>query len=122
MSNNALKESALAKLEKLGLTKEEVLSLVDEGEETIVMEDGESMSESKSWQQIVMEEHVKYYNKRYNTDYNFDEYYEGVTNGKLDVHYKWKELLGLVKKDDIKPNDNANLEKFKKFGNEESGA
>tara|TARA_B100001769_G_C21775852_1_gene423708 strand:+ start:206 stop:574 length:369 start_codon:yes stop_codon:yes gene_type:complete len=122
MSNNALKESALAKLEKLGLTKEEVLSLVDEGEETIVMEDGESMSESKSWQQIVMEEHVKYYNKRYNTDYNFDEYYEGVTNGKLDVHYKWKELLGLVKKDEIKPNDNANLEKFKKFGNEESGA
>ena len=122
MSNNALKESALAKLEKLGLTKEEVLSLVDEGEETIVMEDGESMSESKSWQQIVMEEHVKYYNKRYNTDYNFDEYYEGVTNGKLDVHYKWKELLGLVKKDDIKPNDNANLEKFKKFGNEEPGA
>ncbi len=122
MSNNALKESALAKLEKLGLTKEEVLSLVDEGEETIVMEDGESMSESKSWQQIVMEEHVKYYNKRYNTDYNFDEYYEGVTNGKLDVHYKWKELLGLVKKDEIKPNDNANLEKFKKFGNEEPGA
>tara|TARA_B100001778_G_scaffold91533_1_gene74693 strand:+ start:206 stop:574 length:369 start_codon:yes stop_codon:yes gene_type:complete len=122
MSNNALKESALAKLEKLGLTKEEVLSLVDEGEETIVMEDGESMSGSKSWQQIVMEEHVKYYNKRYNTDYNFNEYYEGVTNGKLDVHYKWKELLGLVKKDEIKPNDNANLEKFKKFGNEESGA
>ena len=123
MNNNILKESALAKLEKLGLTKEEVLSLVeDENEETIVMEDGESMSESKSWQQIVMEEHVKYYNNRYDTDYNFDEYYEGVTTGKLDVHYKWKEMLGLVEKDEIKPNDNAKLEKFKKFGNEESGA
>jgi hypothetical protein len=30
--------------------------------------------------------------------------------------------LGLVEKDEIKPNDNAKLQKFKKFGNEESGA
>ena len=48
MNNNILKESALAKLEKLGLTKEEVLSLVDDGEETIVTEDEESSNESKS--------------------------------------------------------------------------
>ena len=60
MSNNILKDSALAKLEKLGLTKEEVLSLIDDGEETIVAEDGESdgSGESKSWQQLVMEEHL----------------------------------------------------------------
>jgi len=39
MANSILKESALAKLEKLGLSKEEVLSLIDDGEETIIAED-----------------------------------------------------------------------------------
>ena len=66
MSNSILKKSALAKLEKLGLSKEEVLSLFDEEEETIVVENGkpESSGESKSWQQLVMEEHLGYYNER----------------------------------------------------------
>ena len=109
MSNSVLKESALAKLEKLGLTKEEVLSLVDDGEETIVAEDGETSGESKSWQQLVMEEHDGYYNKRYNTDYSFDEYYEGVTTGKIEVHYKWKEMLGLEPQTQIPPNLCAEL-------------
>ena len=36
MTNSILKKSALAKLEKLGLSQEEVLSLIDDGEETIV--------------------------------------------------------------------------------------
>ena len=117
MSNSILKESALAKLEKLGLTKEEVLSLVDDGEETIVAEDGDTSGESKSWQQLVMEEHLIYYNKRYNTNHTFDEYYEGVTSDKIEVHYKWKEMLGLEKMKKIKPNENVNIDKFKKFGN-----
>ena len=117
MTNSILKESALAKLEKLGLTKEEVLSLVDDGEETIVTEDGEPSGESKSWQQIVMEEHLIYYNKRYNTNHTFDEYYEGVTSDKIEVHYKWKEMLGLEEMKKSKPNENVNIDKFKKFGN-----
>ena len=116
MSNSILKESALAKLEKLGLTKEAVLSLVDDGEETIVAEDGDS-GESKSWQQLVMEEHLIYYNKRYHTNHTFDEYYEGVTSDKIEVHYKWKEMLGLEEMKKSKPNENVNIDKFKKFGN-----
>ena len=48
MDNNVLRKSALEKLEKLGLTKEEVLSLIDDGEETIVAEDGESESSGES--------------------------------------------------------------------------
>ena len=118
MTNNVLKESALAKLEKLGLSKEEVLSLIDDGEETIVAEDGESSGdESKSWQQLVMEEHVGYYNKRYNTNLTFDEYYEGVVNEKIEVHYNWKQMLGLEEPAVIPVDPDAKIEKFKKNGN-----
>ena len=66
-----------------------------------------------------MEEHVGYYNKRYNTDYSFDEYYEGVTTGKIEVHYKWKEMLGLEPQTQIPPNPDFKSDKFKKHGNEE---
>ena len=117
MTNSILKESALAKLEKLGLTKEEVLSLVDDGEENIVAEDGDTSGESKSWQQLVMEEHLIYYNKRYNTNHTFDEYYEGVTSDNIEVHYKWKEMLGLEEMKKVKPSENVKIDKFKKFGN-----
>tara|TARA_R110002126_G_scaffold64509_3_gene165127 strand:- start:895 stop:1254 length:360 start_codon:yes stop_codon:yes gene_type:complete len=119
MTNSILKKSALAKLEKLGLSQEEVLSLIDDGEETIVAEDGESddTSESKSWQQLVMEEHLGYYNKRYNTDYNFDEYYDGVVNGEIEVHYNWKQMLGLEEQTPFPVDPNVNSEKFKKHGN-----
>ena len=121
MTNSILKKSALEKLEKLGLSKEEVLSLIDDGEETIVAEDGESddTSESKSWQQLVMEEHLGYYNKRYNTDYNFDEYYDGVVNGEIEVHYNWKQMLGLEEQTPFPVDPNVNSEKFKKHGNQE---
>ena len=96
MSNNILKASALEKLEKLGLTKDEVLALVDDGEETVAIEDGSpEKEERKSWQHIFMEEHRGYYNKRYGTNYTFQEYYDGVVNETIKVHYKWKELLGL---------------------------
>ena len=101
MTNSALKESALEKLEKLGLTKEEVLSLIDDGEATSVMEDGEPEegTERKSWQHIFLEEHLGYYNTRYGTNYEFDEYYDGIVNERFDVHFKWKQLLGLEKAD-----------------------
>ena len=119
MTNNILKDSALAKLEKLGLSKEEVLSLIDEGEDTIVAEDGESddTHESKSWQQLVMEEHLGYYNVRYKTNYNFDDYYEGVTSGEIKVHYNWKQMLGLEEQTPFPVDPNVNTEKFKKHGN-----
>ena len=116
--NNA-KKSAIEKLAKMGLTEEEVLSLfVEDKEETIVVEDGD-YEESKSWQQIVMEEHVGYYNNRYNVNLTFDEYYEGVTSGKLEVHYNWKQLLGLEKQTDIPidPDKGVKTEKFKNHGN-----
>lgn len=121
MTNSILKKSALEKLEKLGLSQEEVLSLIDDGEETIVAEDGESddTSESKSWQQLVMEEHLGYYNKRYDTDYNFDEYYDGVVNGEIEVHYNWKQMLGLEEQTPFPVDPNVNSEKFKKHGNQE---
>ena len=121
MTNSILKKSALEKLEKLGLSKEEVLSLIDDGEETIVAEDGESneTSESKSWQQLVMEEHLGYYNKRYDTDYNFEDYYDGVVNGEIEVHYNWKQMLGLEEQTPVPVDPNVNTEKFKKHGNQE---
>ena len=119
---NDAKKSAIAKLAKMGLTEEEVLSLfVDDEEETIVEENGDSSEyeESKSWQQIVMEEHVGYYNKRYNINLTFHEYYEGVTSGKIKVHYKWKEMLGLEEQKPIPidPSKNININKFKNHGN-----
>ena len=113
------KKSAIEKLAKMGLTEEEVLSLfVEDKEETIVVEDGDN-EESKSWQQIVMEEHVGYYNKRYNVNLTFDEYYEGVTSGKLEVHYNWKQMLGLEEQTPfpIDPSKDIKTEKFKKNGN-----
>ena len=114
-----VKKSAIAKLAKMGLTEEEVLSLFDDGEEeTIVEEDGESSEgESKSWQQLVMEEHVGYYNKRYGTSLTFDEYYEGVTTGKIEVHYNWKQMLGLEEQPTIPLSSEVNTEKFKNHGN-----
>jgi hypothetical protein len=121
---NNVKKSAIEKLAKMGLTEEEVLSLFDEDEAeetTIVAEDGEPASDSsggsKSWQQLVMEEHVGYYNIRYDTNLTFDEYYEGVTNGELEVHYNWKQLLGLEEQAPVPVSENVNEEKFKKHGN-----
>ena len=114
------KKSAIEKLAKMGLTEEEVLSLfVEDKEETIVVEDGDNNEESKSWQQIVMEEHVGYYNKRYNVNLTFHEYYESVTSGKIKVHYKWKEMLGLEEQKPIPidPSKNINIKKFKNHGN-----
>ena len=64
-----------------------------------------------------MEEHLGYYNKRYNTNYDFDEYYEGIVNGDIEVHYKWKEMLGLEEQTQFPVNPNYNAEKFKKNGN-----
>ena len=115
---NDAKKSAIAKLAKMGLTEEEVLSLFEDEEETIVAEDGESSGgENKSWQQLVMEEHVGYYNKRYNTNLTFDEYYEGVVNEKIEVHYNWKQMLGLEEPAVIPVDPDVKTEKFIKNGN-----
>ncbi len=118
------KKSAIAKLAKMGLTEEEVLSLfVDNEEVTVTVEeetdDLSDYEESKSWQQLVMEEHVGYYNKRYNVNLTFDEYYEGVTSGKIEVHYNWKEMLGLEEQTPFPadPSKDIKTEKFKKNGN-----
>ena len=93
MTINPAKKSALDKLEKLGLTQEEALSLFDEE-----VEKPTEPTERKSWQQLVMEEHLGYYNERYGTSYSFEEYYDNVVNERIDIHYDWKQLLGM--KDD----------------------
>ena len=50
----------------------------------------------KSWQQLVMEEQMEYYNENHNTNYNFEEYYDAVVNRKIEVHYDWQQLLGMT--------------------------
>ena len=50
----------------------------------------------KSWQQLVMEEHMEYYNENHNTNYTFEEYYDAVVNKKIEVHYDWQQLLGMT--------------------------
>jgi predicted HAD superfamily Cof-like phosphohydrolase len=52
-------------------------------------------NDRKTWQQLVMEEHMNYYNKKHETSYSFEDYYSDVVNEKIDVHYDWKQLLGM---------------------------
>ena len=61
-----------------------------------VMYEDEDETESKSWQQLVMEEHMEYYNENHNTNYTFKEYYDAVVNRKIEVHYDWQQLLGMT--------------------------
>ena len=55
----------------------------------------EKPTEQKSWQQLVMEEHMVEYNKEHETFYSFERYYDDVVNEKITVHYDWKQLLGM---------------------------
>ena len=38
---------------------------------------------------------MNYYNKKHETSYSFEDYYSNVVNEKIDVHYDWKQLLGM---------------------------
>ena len=51
--------------------------------------------ERKSWQQLVMEEHMEELNKEHKTYYSFERYYDDVVNERIKVHYDWKKLLGM---------------------------
>ena len=55
----------------------------------------EKPTEQKSWQQLVMEEHMVEYNKEHETSYSFERYYDDVVNERIKVHYDWKQLLGM---------------------------
>ena len=92
MTNKTLRESALNKLKALGLSKEEVLSLLNDNTE----EDDTNPVDRKTWQQLVMEEHMEYYNETHKTSYTFEEYYDAVVNKQIDVHYDWQKLLGIM--------------------------
>ena len=92
MTNKTVRESALNKLKALGLSKEEVLSLLNDNTEA---EDTNPV-DRKTWQQLVMEEHMGYYNEKHETSYTFEEYYDAVVNEKIDVHYDWQQLLGMT--------------------------
>ena len=92
MTNKTVRESALNKLKALGLSKEEVLSLLNDNTEA---EDTNPV-DRKTWQQLVMEEHMGYYNENHETSYTFEEYYDAVVNKKIDVHYDWQQLLGMT--------------------------
>ena len=61
-----------------------------------VMYEDEDETKSKTWQQLVMEEHMEYYNENHNTNYTFEEYYDAVVNKKIEVHYDWQQLLGMT--------------------------
>ena len=91
MTNKTVRESALNKLKALGLSKEEVLSLLNDNTEA---EDTNPV-DRKTWQQLVMEEQMGYYNERYGTSFTFEEYYDAVVNEKIKVHYDWQQLLGM---------------------------
>ena len=56
----------------------------------------ENETKSKTWQQLVMEEHMEYYNEEHGTSYTFEKYYDDVVNEKIKVHYDWKALLGIM--------------------------
>ena len=92
MTNKTLRESALDKLKSLGLSREEVLSLLTDDPEA----KDTNPVDRKTWQQLVMEEHMGYYNETHGTSYTFEEYYDDVVNKKIDVHYDWKALLGIM--------------------------
>ena len=55
----------------------------------------EKPTERKSWQQLVMEEHMEEFNKEHKTYYSFERYYDDVVNERIKVHYDWKQLLGM---------------------------
>ena len=55
----------------------------------------EKPTERKSWQQLVMEEHMEEFNKKHETSYSFERYYDDVVNERIKVHYDWKKLLGM---------------------------
>ena len=55
----------------------------------------EKPTERKSWQQLVMEEHMEEFNKEHKTYYSFERYYDDVVNERITVHYNWKKLLGM---------------------------
>ena len=59
-------------------------------------EEIEDETESKTWQQLVMKEHMEYYNEKNGTNYTFEEYYDDVVNEKIKVHYDWQQLLGMT--------------------------
>ena len=59
-------------------------------------EEIENETESKTWQQLVMKEHMEYYNEKNGTNYTFEEYYDDVVNEKIKVHYDWQQLLGMT--------------------------
>ena len=91
MTNKTLRESALNKLKDLGLSREEVLSLLTDDPEA----KDTNPVDRKTWQQLVMEEHMEHYNETHKTSYTFEEYYDAVVNEKIDVHYDWQQLLGM---------------------------
>ena len=60
-----------------------------------VLYDETNSADRKTWQQLVMEEHMEYYNEKHETSYTFEEYYDAVINEKIEVHYDWQQLLGM---------------------------
>ena len=61
-----------------------------------VLYDETNSADRKTWQQLVMEEHMEYYNEKHETSYTFEEYYDAVVNKQIDVHYDWQKLLGIM--------------------------
>ena len=80
------------------IASSDVPKLIEEGFSTLnkLATNGvEKPTERKSWQQLVMEEHMEEFNKEHKTYYSFERYYDDVVNERIKVHYDWKKLLGM---------------------------
>ena len=109
------KKSGIAKLKKLGLTDEEINSMLgieeplpSEGEIEAVEE--KNQLETVAWKKDFLVEQLGHYNKKHGGKIELEEWVLGIQSDEIEVHFDWKELAG------IRPNplNDPNSPEFKK--------
>jgi len=96
------KKSGIAKLKKLGLTDEEINSMLNieeelPPEEELAAAEEQNELSSKAWKQDFLIEQLGYYNEIHNTSYELKEWVLGIQSEDIVVHFDWKELAGIRK-------------------------
>jgi hypothetical protein len=96
------KKSGIAKLKKLGLTDEEINSMLNieeelPPEEELAAAEEQNELNSKAWKQDFLIEQLGYYNEIHNTSYELKEWVLGIQSEDIVVHFDWKELAGIRK-------------------------
>ena len=108
------KKSGIAKLKKLGLTDEEINSMlgIEEipPEEELEEAEEKSQLETVAWKKDFLIEQLGHYNKKHGGEIELEDWVVGIQSGEIDVHFDWKELAG------IRPNplNDPNSPEFKK--------